>query len=195
MKKVSYDRGRMIDTSPEIVACLWSNWEIYDALLENKFKITRVNDNSWISNYLFQSTLTLETREANIDTGRFVFTLRASILGIPSATVVTLRYVASKSGETSVHGEFRSELLGISQLLEPLVRGKITKTVDEVIQGGTDSCILVSKNYEVVKSKLSEKFTQEIDAYLEDGKNLRQGKLINLRRLNEKPSPQNKKAR
>lgn len=175
MKTVTYDRGRIIDAPPEVVACLWSNWDIYDALLEHKFAIRKLAHNSWTATYYFSIVLTLEAREASLDAGRFVYSLRTTMFGMPSAAVVTLRYERLMSGKTSVHGEFKSDLTGLARIVEPLVRGKINVAVDAVIEGGQASCEIIAREYNFIRSSLPEEHVAHIDHYLETARRLRDG--------------------
>jgi hypothetical protein len=174
MKRVRYERGRInIAAPPEVVACLWSNWEIYDALLGRKFRVARTGPASWTANYFLRVSLTLVHRDASLDAGQFVYRFNASPLGLPASTVVTLRYVTSGAGHTSVHGEFENDLPGLLRMVEPLVRWRITRAVDAVIEGGQASCELVSKSYEDVRQRLSADHVRVIDHYLDTGRRLR----------------------
>lgn len=179
MKTITYDRGRILEAPPEVVACLWTNWEIYDALLGSKFRIRRLRENAWCASYYFDAQLTLELREASLDAGRFVYSLRTTMFGVPASTMVTLRYECLMSGRTSVHGEFKSDLGTMALAMEPLVRGKINRAIDAVIDGGQTSCELLASSYAETLAMLPSQYQQTIAVYLETAKRLREGAAAN----------------
>lgn len=47
MAVIHIERGRIIETLPEVVSCLWENWDIYDALLDKKFNIQKQGEGVW----------------------------------------------------------------------------------------------------------------------------------------------------
>lgn len=175
MKTVHYERGRFIEAPAEVIACLWSNWEIYDALLGTRFHLERVGENEWAGHYFLKGSGKLVSRDASLDSGRFVYTVQTTIAGLPASTAVTLRYLSSDPRFTSVHGEFENELSVVPSAIEPFTRGIIHKVLDQFIEGGQTSCELISKQYERIRKELPEEYMQTIDAYLEAGRRLRQG--------------------
>jgi hypothetical protein len=44
MSTVYVERGRIIKTKPEIVLCLWENWDIFDSILDGKYNAKKIEN-------------------------------------------------------------------------------------------------------------------------------------------------------
>jgi predicted nucleotide-binding protein len=63
--------------------------------------------------------------------------------------------------------------------MEPLVRGKINRAIDAVIDGGQTSCELLASSYAETLAMLPSQYQQTIAVYLETAKRLREGAAAN----------------
>jgi hypothetical protein len=172
MVVIHIERGRIIDTDPAIVSCMWSNWEIYDALLGRRFKIERVAEKAWRGKYGGLTVkVELVDKQEGEGSGTFKYLVSARKFGIDASLLFNLNYSATADGRTSVFGIAHAEAGGFSGLVWKFFAvGKVTEAADQIIDGGEKSCIMISHDYDQAIRKISKEQRVILDSSLAEAK-------------------------
>lgn len=161
------ERGRIIDTTPEIVSCMWENWEIYDALLGKRFNIKRESKNVWIGQKKgIKVKIELISKDRNLISGEFKYFVKFRWLWFRPSVIATLKYSRTADKKTSVEGITEVEFGIIEWTITKFIEKKMNRLANSVIEGGDYTCTLVSKKLKEAKERLSEEQLTILDKYI-----------------------------
>ncbi|MCX6580569.1 MAG: CHAT domain-containing protein [Candidatus Aminicenantes bacterium] len=172
MAKFHIERGRIIDTTPQVVSCLWKNWDIYDAVLDNKFNSIKEKEGIWtfkVKGFRFKFELIECQHNMKYGTFKYLSTFwKPWASWIPGKSIIILKYSATSDGKTSVMGTIDFEAKGIIALIGKMSEKYAYKLADRIIEGGEISCTMISQNIEKAKEKLTDEQRKILDKYLKE---------------------------
>jgi len=143
------ERGRIIDTTPDVVLCLWENWEIFDSILGKKWKIVKERDGFYRfkdPNSPIAGRMQHVATQATEQTGTVKYLISIERLGFNLQALITLTYARTTDDRTSVEGTVDVEVPLLMILVAKLLEKRVQRIADEVISDGDTSCVAVSKN-------------------------------------------------
>jgi len=169
MAIIHIDRGRMAETTPAVVSCLWENWDIYDALLGKRWNIQKVAPNMFVGHrWGVKAEVRLVSCKRDARMGIFHFIVTSRVLGAPVSTTITLKYAVTVTGETAAQGVGDVEAKGLFGLILKIFHGKLQKLADMVILDGIEAATLVIKNLPEAAKRLSKEQRKILYQYLND---------------------------
>lgn len=172
MAKFHIERGRIIDTTPQVVSCLWKNWDIYDAVLDKSFKVKKEKEGIWtfkVKGFRLKFELIYSQDNMNYGTYKYLASFwRPWASWIPGKSIIILKYSATSDGKTTVMGTIDFEGKGIVALLGKMSEKIAYKLADRLVEGGEISCTMISKNIEKAKEKLNDEQRKILDKYLKE---------------------------
>lgn len=138
-------RSRPIAAPPEVVASQWANWDIFDAVLGNRFRVERIDDRRWRLSYAgIKGELKLTAFDWDDRKGDFQYVLHASKSPIPAQLYeVALTYHVADSA-TIVTGTVTAHFEGWKRLIARFARDEVERVLDEVLKGGDQSSQLLA---------------------------------------------------
>jgi len=167
MAIVHFERGRIIETTPEIVSCLWENWDIYDALLDKKWRIKKQKEGVWVANRQgIKGKVELLECQKSMNSGIFKFIATAEKHGFQVSAPCTLKYSVTSDGKTSVMGIIDVEGKGLVSIGMKIYEKLIYKFADEIIEGGEITSTMIFNNLKKAKEKLTGEQQGILDKYL-----------------------------
>lgn len=167
MARVHVERGRIINTPPEIVLCLWKNWDIFDAVLGNKWMIQKEREGVFSGKSQgIAAKIELMGSKVQKKSGEFRYLLTGRTLGTQLHTVVTLTYSETADSRTSVYGIFDVDAAGIFAFALRFLDKTIQKLADELIVDGDNACVSICECLDDVKTRLSSKQIEILEGYL-----------------------------
>lgn len=186
MAVIHIERGRIIETLPEVVSCLWENWDIYDALLDKKFNIQKQGEGVWTGSRkgVKAKIELIPPVRKSLQSGIFKYLVSISkprMFWLPAKTIGTLTYSVTSNGKTSVMGIADMEVGGLAALMMKIGERLGNKLADEVIEGGDITCTMISKNLEKAKEKLNGEQQKIVDKYLKEAVLARESRTLQKR--------------
>ena len=167
MAIVHFERCRIIETTPEIVSCLWENWDIYDALLDKKWRIQKQKEGVWVGNRKgINGKVELLESQKSMHSGIFKFLVTAEKYGFQVSAPCTLKYAVTSNGKTSVMGIIDVEGKGLVAIGMKIYEKLIYKFADEIIEGGEITSTMIFNNLKRAKEKLTGEQQGILDKYL-----------------------------
>lgn len=151
-------RSRPIAAPPEVIACQWANWDIFDAVLGNRFRVVRIDDRKWRLSYAgINGELTLTASDWDDRTGDFQYVLHASKYLIPAQLYqVALTYHVTDSA-TIVTGTVTAHFDGWRRLIARFARDDVDRVLDDVLQGGDQSSQLLADRSGQARQQLDDR--------------------------------------
>lgn len=186
MAVIHIERGRIIETLPEVVSCLWENWDIYDALLDKKFNVQKQREGVWTASRkgLKVKIELIPPVRKSLQSGIFKYLISVSKpkrFWLPVKTIATLTYSATSTGKTSVMGIGDMEVGGFAALMRKMGERLGNKLADEAIEGGDIACTMISKNLEKAREKLTGEQQEILDKYLKEAILARESRMLQKR--------------
>lgn len=171
MAFIHIERGRIskVTMQPEIIDCLWENWDIFDALLDKKWNIQKVREGVWRGGRKFKAEVELVEVRRHSKSGIFKYQFRA--VGpwgswFPASGTMTLRYSATPDGKASAMSTGEIEARGFAVLGMRIYEKVAHRLADEFINDGERAATMISKNLQKSKQKLSRKQQEILEEYL-----------------------------
>ena len=155
---------------PEIIDCLWKNWDIFDALLDKKWNIQKLREGRWRGGRgKFKAEVELIEVRRYSKSGIFEYQFRG--VGpwgswFPVSGIMTLRYSATPDGKTSAMATGEIEARGVAALAMGIYEKVAHRLADEFIGDGEKAATMVSRNLQKSKQKLSRKQQGILEGYL-----------------------------
>ena len=164
---IHVERGRIIKTTPDVVRCLWENWDIMDALLDHKWTITRERDGFFkarVPKTGFSASVQHLSSEGDEEKGIVKYLVSVQRFGAIYQTLAALTYARTVDDRTSVQGILDLELSGILGMAGKLLEKTVQRLADEIIEDGDTACTAISSSSDQI-SLLSPQQTQILRVY------------------------------
>ena len=145
MPEFHFERSAAVDAPPEIIACQWANWDIYDAALGIRFGVQRMHNTAWRLSYKrIRGVLTLKDSSWGVSKGKFHYDLVANGFGVEALHTIELSYVVADDARTLVTGKVSAAFGLFGRLIARFVRGRVENILDEVLAGGGEASKLLA---------------------------------------------------
>jgi hypothetical protein len=169
MGSIYIERGRIIETRPEVVLCLWENWDIFDAIHDGKYNIKAVEKGIFTAKLIgIKSRLEHVKTEIKTAGGEVTYLLSANGYLTTTTTLVSLKFSIGTGGNTSVFGSFDAQINGVfsNKIFNELFNIILKKISDEFIKNGEEACVFIEKHPDELKNKLTEAQIRILNDYL-----------------------------
>jgi len=177
--KVHIERGRIIETIPEIVLCLWENWDIFDAVLGGKWKLQKIREGVFTgASRGVSAKIEHMSTQTQHSSGVVRYLATGFKFGAELQAIVTLKYAPTRDNKTSVEGIIDIEARGLKGLALKAFSPRINELADEVIADGDKACTFIMKRLDEAGAYLSQDQMETLRRYL--GKTRAKGPIKSL---------------
>ncbi len=167
MARMHVERGKILDSPPEILVCVTLNPDIGDSILGNKWKIRKERQGVFVGKSRgFFARVELASSKTQGASGEFKFLVTGRKWGFQQQAVGTVRYSATKNNKTSLEGFLDVEAPRVGGFFLRLFEKSLQSIADELIGDLGRVCKLISKSPEDIKSSLTYEQMEVLEEYL-----------------------------
>lgn len=168
--KIRVDRGKIVKANYGIISFIYRNLEVFDQLLDSKFSIERVSENTWFGKrYKIKAKVELINHKEKNREGTFNAIMTLYKFGISNSFTIEVSYSAAKIDQTAVHGLVEISSSGIVGLVFRSIYKRLQNLADELVDGVKIAGEMIHSDFETALGKLSDESRALVNRKSEEG--------------------------